>query len=125
MVHHHQEQDDAGKIELPKPLARYGIVELSSGIIKLPGQGCRDPETDECAGLTRDPSGSVVSYDIAAQTRGVFENIERLLGTIGLNRSHLVDVTVFMRDKSDFATMNAVYSMVRGYLTHDSPVPKS
>jgi 2-aminomuconate deaminase len=76
----------------------------------LAGQGSRDPATDQCAGLTRDAGGRIVGHDVAAQTRAVFANIERVLAANGLGRRHLVDVTVFLTDMAEFPAMNEVWN---------------
>jgi 2-aminomuconate deaminase len=95
---------------LTRSLARYQHARRAGGLLFLAGQGCREPATDQCVGLTRDLSGKIVSYDISAQTSGVFANIERALASHGLDRSHLVDVTVFLTDMQDFDRMNTVWN---------------
>lgn len=94
---------------LTRSLARYQHSRRAGQLLFLAGQGCRDPETDQCVGLTRDANGKIASYDIKAQTAGVFANIERALKTHDLNRKHLVDVTVFLTDMKDFGAMNEVW----------------
>jgi len=93
----------------PPNLAHYGVVELPTGLLFLPGQGCRDPETNLCVGVVRRADGTIESYDIEAQARGVFRNVEALLLAAGLSRNHIVDVTVFMKNKADFQAMNRVW----------------
>ena len=101
---------DPDSVVCPPALAKYDLVELASGLILLPGQGCRDPQTNACVGITRGATGEIESYDIRAQTEGVFRNVEALLMSRGLNRSNIVDVTVFMRSKGDFNAMNEVWN---------------
>lgn len=94
---------------LTRPLARYAHARRVGRLVFLAGQGARDPATDACAGLTRDGTGRVVGHDVVAQTRAVFANIERALKTAGLDRRHLVDVTVFLTDMAEFDAMNRVW----------------
>jgi len=72
------------------------------------GTSSRRPD-DTFAGVEIDEAGDV-SLDIAAQTTAVLENVERILGTVGLDRSHLVDVTVFLVDMADFDPYNKAWA---------------
>jgi len=104
-----QDEPDSSRVG-PPALAKYDLVELDNGLIILPGQGCRDPQTNTCVGITRGATGEIESYDIRIQTEGVFKNVEALLKSRGLDRSNIVDITVFMRSKADFDTMNKVWN---------------
>jgi 2-iminobutanoate/2-iminopropanoate deaminase len=95
---------------LTNPLAKYAHIRQINGLYYLAGQGCRDPETNQYAGVERDTSGKVTSYDIAAQTNGVLRNIERVLQSQGLSRADLIDVNVFLVSMDDFPKMNAVWN---------------
>lgn len=95
---------------LTKPFASYPHTRRVGPLVFLAGQGCRDPETDEYAGTRFDREGRVESYDIAAQTRGVLQNMQRALEAEGLSAKHLVDVTVFLTDMADFPAMNEVWN---------------
>lgn len=104
--------------QLTKPLASYVHTRRAGGLIFVAGQGCRDPQTNSYAGLTLNPDGTVGSYDIRAQTLGVLTNIERALKSEGCDRSHIVDVNVFLTDMRDFDTMNEVWNrFFEGQLT--------
>lgn len=92
----------------PPPLARYFVVELVNGDIFLPGQGCRDPITNKCVGITHGSNGEIESYNIQEQTVGVFKNIEALLLSRGLTREHIVDAMVFMKNMGDFDAVNTI-----------------
>jgi 2-iminobutanoate/2-iminopropanoate deaminase len=96
--------------QLTKPLANYEHVRMVGDIVFVAGQGCRNPETNEYVGLTRDGSGQITNHDMTAQASGVLQNIERALQSIGLNRHAIVDVTVFLMDMQDFPKMNAVWN---------------
>src|SRR5690606_28653741 len=96
--------------KLTKPFAKYPHYRRAGRIITIAGQGCRDPQTDQYAGITRDSVGKITGYDIVAQTKGVIRNIERALAAAGLNKTHLVDVTVYLKSMKDFAHMNTVWN---------------
>src|SRR5690606_33860369 len=66
--------------------------------------------TNEYAGLKTDDQGYVLSHDIREQTLGCLRNVEAALKSVSLEISHLVDVTVFMKCKDDFARMNEVWN---------------
>lgn len=93
-------------MQLTSSFAKYPHSRRVGSLLFLAGQGCRDPETNECAGLRRNPDRAIVDYDIVAQTRGVIANIERALAVHDLTLEHLVDVTVFLTTMDDFAAMN-------------------
>lgn len=97
-------------MSLTNPLAHYAHIRKAGDLYYIAGQGCRDPETNGYAGLTRDNSGKITAYDIKAQTRAVFANIERVLASADLQRSNIVDITVFLTDMADFPLMNSVWN---------------
>ena len=97
-------------VALTKPFASYTHSRRVGDLLFIAGQGSRDPETNACAGLTRDETGNIVDYNITAQTKGVLENIDRVLKSVDLSRGSIVDVTVFLTDMNDFAAMNAVWN---------------
>lgn len=101
---------ELANVSIPQPLANYDVVELANGDIFIPGQGCRDPITDECVGITRGANGAIESYDIREQTLGVFKNIDAILISRGLTRENIVRILVFMKDKKDLDAMNEIWN---------------
>ena len=57
---------------------------------------------------------TVVSGDVAAQTRAVLDNAKELLEAAGLSFPHLVSARVFLPDLTDFAEFNRVYREIVG-----------
>ena len=55
---------------------------------------------------------------IEAETRQMLDNVGRLLRAVGLDYGDVVKATVYLRDFSEFAAMNAVY---REYFPKDQP----
>lgn len=72
---------------------RIGDTLFTSGQIPL------DPHT-----------GELVPGDITAQTTRVLENLKAVLAKAGVDFTHVVKTTVFLKSMSDFAAMNAVYA---------------
>jgi 2-iminobutanoate/2-iminopropanoate deaminase len=84
----------------PAPVAPYSHAVEADGWVFLTGQIPANPG-DDPAPL---PAG------VEAQTRRVMDNLEIVLGGLGLGLEHAVSVRVFVTDfKRDYAAMNAVY----------------
>ena len=66
----------------------------------------------------RGKDNTVVSGDVAVQSRAVLENAKELLEAAGLSFAHVVSGRVFLPDLTDFAEMNRIY---REYLGADRP----
>jgi 2-iminobutanoate/2-iminopropanoate deaminase len=82
---------------------RVGDMLFTSGQIPI------DPKT-----------GNFVPGGIAEQTRQVLENLKAVLAHAGLDLTHVVKTTVFLKSMSDFAAMNEVYAE---YLAAPGSVP--
>jgi 2-iminobutanoate/2-iminopropanoate deaminase len=68
-----------------------------------------------------DPAtGEFVPGGITEQTTRVFENLKAVLAAAGVDFTHVVKTTVFLKSMSDFAAMNAVYAT---YLFPHGAVP--
>lgn len=99
-----------GYTDLTKPLANYAHTRRHGSMVFLAGQGCRDPKTDLWAGVTFDSHGHPIKFDFEAQLRGVFQNIDDVLGSIGLTRQDILDIQVFLTDlKQQFSTLNQIW----------------
>ena len=61
------------------------------------------------AGVEVDELGTT-TLDIGTQTTAVLENIERILATIELDRSDLVDMSVFLVNMNDFGGFNNAWA---------------
>ena len=64
-----------------------------------------------CSGqIPLDPAtGKLVADDIEAQTKQVLANVTAVLAAAGLQLSHVVKSTVFLKDMADFGKMNPLY----------------
>lgn len=68
-----------------------------------------------------DPAtGDLVSGDITEQTTRVLENLKAVLGEAGVDFTHVIKTTVFLKDMKDFAAMNAIYAR---YFAPEGVVP--
>jgi 2-iminobutanoate/2-iminopropanoate deaminase len=98
------------KIVVATPSAPAAIGPYSQGIrlgnlVFTAGQIALDPIT-----------GQVVASGIAGQTTRVLENLKAILEAAGSSLAQVVKTTVYLKDLSDFAEMNAVYG---AYLAPD------
>jgi 2-iminobutanoate/2-iminopropanoate deaminase len=85
--------------DAPKAIGPYSQAVRVGQLLFLSGQVPLDPAT-----------GEIVSGDIAAQTRRVFENLAAVLKAGGRSLNDVVRTTVFLADMDEFAAMNAVYA---------------
>ena len=84
--------------DAPKAIGPYSQAVRAGQLLFVSGQVPLDPVT-----------GEMVSGDIAAQTRRVFENLEAVLKAGGRSFNDVVRTTVFLADMNDFAEVNKVY----------------
>ena len=84
--------------DAPKAIGPYSQAVRAGQLLFLSGQVPLDPAT-----------GEIVSGDIAAQTRRVFENLAAVLKAGGRSFSDVVRTTVFLAGMNDFAEVNKVY----------------
>ena len=82
----------------PAPVGTYPHARRVGDLLFLSGIGPRMPGSDRIAGNVRNPRGTLVAHDIAAQTRQVFANVRAVLEASGARWEDLVDVTVFLTD---------------------------
>ena len=65
-----------------------------------------------------DPGGTLVTGDVAEQTRQVMANLRAVLAAGGSGLEQVVKCTVFLADMDDFAAVNDVYG---SYFGDDPP----
>ena len=83
----------------PAAIGPYSQAIRSGDILYASGQVGFDPET-----------GNVVEGGVEAQTERVIANISAVLAAAGLGFADVVKTTVFLKNMSDFAAMNAIYA---------------
>src|ERR1035438_1608391 len=84
--------------DAPQAIGPYSQAVKASGLIFTSGQIAIDPATQQ-----------VIAGDIAAQTDRVLRNLSEILEAAGSGLGKVVRSTVFLKNMSDFAAMNAVY----------------
>ncbi len=102
--------DSISSDKAPEPVGPYPHARKVGNLLFLSGVGPRKRGSKEIPGVTLDPSGNIIAYNIEEQCRSVFQNVKYILEASGSKWENLVDVTVFLTNmKDDFATYNKVY----------------
>ena len=95
----------------PEPVGLYPHARRVGNLLFLSGVGPRERGTKMIPGVELNENGEIVSYDIEAQCRSVFQNVRTIVEDAGSSWEKIVDVTVFLTNmKADFATYNKVYA---------------
>jgi 2-aminomuconate deaminase len=95
----------------PEPVGAFPHAKRVGDLLFLSGIGPRVRGRKEIPGVTLDPEGNIVSYDIETQCRAVFENVKLVLEDSGATWNDIVDVTVFLTNmKNDFPIYNRIYA---------------
>ncbi len=94
-----------------KPLGAYPHARKVGNLLFLSGIGSRSAIDNSIPGLEVDANGTILKYDIAAETHQCFANVKAVLEASGSSWSKIVDVTVFLTNmKKDFSTYNKIYA---------------
>ncbi|MGE3165616.1 MAG: RidA family protein [Planctomycetota bacterium] len=103
----------------PEPVGPYPHARQVGNLLFLSGVGPRARGQAKIPGVELDAHGNILSYDIEAQCRSVFQNVRSVLEDAGSDWEKIVDVTVFLTNmKRDFATYNRLYAE---YFRHNRP----
>ncbi len=95
--------------DAPAAIGPYSQAVRSGDTVFTSGQIPIDPAT-----------GELVPGDITAQTTQVCKNLAAVLAAAGLDFSHVLKTTVFLKSMADFTAMNAVYAT---YFAPEGTVP--
>ncbi|WP_353069937.1 RidA family protein [Tunturibacter empetritectus] len=95
--------------EAPGAIGPYSQAVRVGDMLFASGQVGLDPAT-----------GQMVAGGIVEQTVRALENVKAVLAQAGLDLSHVVKTTVFLKSMGDFAAMNEVYAR---YLAPEGVVP--
>jgi len=85
--------------DAPPAAGPYSQAIKAGEFVFVAGQVPRDPATNK-----------VIEGDITAQTDRVLKNVAAILAAAGTSMNHVVRTTVFLKNVSDFAKMNEVYT---------------
>ena len=93
------------------PLGAYPHARKVGNLLFLSGIGSRSAKDNSIPGLEVDANGTILKYDITAETHQCFANVKAVLEACGSSWSKIVDVTVFLTNmKKDFSTYNKIYA---------------
>ena len=101
---------------LAKPRGRYPHFRRAGDYIFVSGLSSRQPD-NTIVGASVDAMGTT-SLDIRAQTRGVIENLIKILAAADATLADVVEIVSFLVDMSDFGGYNEVYAE---YFGSDGP----
>ena len=87
----------------PKAIGPYSQAVKAGNMLFVSGQVPFVPETME-----------IVEGDVKAQTAQSLKNVQAILAEAGLDFSHVVKSTVFIKDMNEFADINEVYAQYFG-----------
>jgi len=82
----------------PTPIGPYNHVAKVGSWITIGATAGVDPATGELAGP-----------DIGSQARRVLDSFKVMLESVGSDLEHVVHVTVYLKEMSDFEDMNSAY----------------
>jgi 2-iminobutanoate/2-iminopropanoate deaminase len=82
----------------PKPIGPYNHIAKVDTFISIGGTAGVDPATGQLGGS-----------DVASQARQILENFAAMLDAVGSDLEHVVHVSVFLKQMSDFDEMNSAY----------------
>jgi 2-iminobutanoate/2-iminopropanoate deaminase len=83
----------------PAAIGPYSQAKAFGNLVFCSGQVPLDPKTMK-----------LVDGGIEVQTRQVFSNMKAVLEAAGLTLGSVLKTTVFLKDMTEFAAMNAVYA---------------
>jgi 2-iminobutanoate/2-iminopropanoate deaminase len=84
--------------DIPAPKGAYSPAARSGNLLFVSGQVPRDVRT-----------GELLGDDIRSQTKGVLENLRRVLEAAGATLDDVVAVTAYLADPDDWSAFNEVY----------------
>lgn len=95
----------------PEPVGAYPHARKVGDFLYLSGVGPRKKNSKTIPGVELNELNEIVSYNIEAQCRSVFDNVADILAASNAKWTDLVDVTVFLTNmKDDFKTYNKLWA---------------
>jgi len=82
----------------PEPIGPYSQAVQADNMLFVSGQIAIDQG-----------NGKFVNANIKDETKQVMRNIEHILSAAGLNFTHVVKCTIFLKNMGDFPQVNEVY----------------
>jgi 2-iminobutanoate/2-iminopropanoate deaminase len=82
----------------PAPIGPYSQAILIDDTLYISGQISIEPST-----------GELITINIIKETNQVMHNLMNILKEAGMDFSHVVKTTIFLKDMNDFPAVNEVY----------------
>ena len=82
----------------PTPIGPYSHISKAGSFISIGAIAGVDPSTGQLAGP-----------DVQAQARQILDSFKVMLESVGSDLAHVVHVNIFLKQMSDFESMNAAY----------------
>jgi len=82
----------------PEPIGPYSQAIQSGNLLFISGQVA-----------IQKPSGNVVTGNITDETHQVMKNLSEILKAAGMDFSHVVKSTIFLKDMNNFPKVNEIY----------------
>ncbi len=112
-------KDIVNSSRAPEPVGLYPHARRVGELLFLSGVGPRSRGEKKIPGVELNEAGDIVSYNIEAQCRSVFQNVRYILEDAGSSWDQIVDVTVYLTNmKADFEVYNKLYAE---YFAHNRP----
>lgn len=92
--------------EAPKPIGPYNQAISCAGFLFVSGQ------------IALDSEGNLFTDEIQEETHRVMKNLKAILQESGMDFSHVVKTTIFLKDMGNFQKINEVYG---SYLSDPFP----
>ncbi|MFN3839071.1 MAG: RidA family protein [Cyclobacteriaceae bacterium] len=89
----------------PEPIGPYSQAVQAGNMVFISGQIA-----------IQKPSGNLVTGNISDETAQVMKNIGEILKAAGMDFSHVVKSTIFLKDMNHFPVVNEVYG--KNFPTH-------
>ena len=104
-------KDTINSQKAPEPVGLYPHAKRVGNLLFLSGVGPRERGSKKIPGVELDDKGNIISYDIEAQCRSVFQNVKWILEEASSSWDKLVDVTVYLTNmKDDFPVYNELWA---------------
>ncbi len=83
----------------PEPIGPFSQAVTTGNLVFVSAQFARDPFTN-----------AFKMENIGTETKQVMENLSAILKAAGIDFSHVVKSSIFLKDMNDYVTVNNVYS---------------
>ena len=84
--------------DAPEPIGPYSQAIQAGNMLFISGQIA-----------IQKSSGNILNSDIQVETKQVMENISHILNAAGLDFTHVVKSSIFLKDMNNFPKVNEIY----------------